>query len=394
MYNIHSHYENIFDYVKTLIKDPVLLYFYPFGSIKFDNIETLHCNGDGTSPIIVCYDQEPITKEVDTLLQQIRESWGAHRFILLLNTESNSQIKNTLADRWYLKDCYYFFHIFAAADWFRGYQYCTELLPPAQRKIKKKYITFNRITGNSRAYRSFFVSELQKHKLIEHGHVSYSDVCPEHGHYEENILETIIKHNVDTEYVLKARHHLSQIDFPLRIDFKDAAFIDNGSQTLNAIPEMMESFLHVVTETCFWEIKDHLTEKIFKPIVARQPFILLGCANNLAYLKSYGFKTFDAWWDEGYDQIEDPLKRIQAVVKIVNDICNMSTQELEHLLVDMSETLNYNYNLFYSRNFVNDAWEEVKMSMHQQVVQLPSRTWSETLLQNCATNSYHNTPNV
>jgi len=354
----------------------------------------MHCNGDGTSPVIVCYDQEPILDSCVETFRQVKQMYspGGDRSIILLNTETNSKIKNKLLEEFKFGDCSCFFHIFAAADWYRGYQHCVELIDPSKRKIKKKYITFNRITGNSRAYRSLFVAELDKNNLIEHGHVSYSDTCPEHGHYSTSIHEIIEKHNVSTEYVLACKTILDSITFPLRIDFKDTALIPNGSQTLNAIPEMMESFLHVVTETCFWETKDHLTEKIFKPIVARQPFVLLGCANNLKYLKNYGFKTFDSWWDESYDKIQDPVERIQAVVKIIKDICAMPEDELEATLRGMQYVLNYNYNLFYSKEFVQREWNNLKQSLTQAVVQHPPRSPGGTPILDHLYISLDNTP--
>jgi hypothetical protein len=372
MYNIHSHYEHIFSFLKTKMPFPVLLHFYPFGSIDYDNIEYMHANGPGEIdlPVFLCYDQEPLSDNVGVVIQKIRNSWGPGRqVIILLNTETNSEIKNQLLEDYQIIDCSYFFHIFAAADWYRGYQYCIDLIDPGKRKIKKKYISFNRITGNSRVYRSFFVSELSKHQLLDHGYVSYSDVCPVHGHYEEHVLASATLHGVPHSYVIEAKNHLDSINFPLRIDFKTDHLIPNGSQTLNAIPEMMESFLHVVTETCFWETKDHLTEKIFKPIVARQPFVLLGCANNLAYLKSYGFKTFDSWWDEGYDKITDPIERIQEVVKIIKYICSMPDEELEGMLHGMQYILDHNYNLFYSKDFINDAWAELTANLEEAYTQ-------------------------
>lgn len=363
MYNIHSHYENLFSYIKTVTGEPVLLYFYPFGAIEYENLEILHCNGQGTSPIFLCYDQEPVIDHLHTVIKQLKQDWGTNRHIVLLNTESNSDIKNQIIQHYNLKDCYYFFHIFAAADWYRGYQYCADLIPPEKRTIKKKYITFNRITGNSRVYRSFFIAELAKHNLLEHGHVSYSHTCPEHGDCSTSLTDSITRYNIPADYVSETKHQLDNIQSPLRIDFKEEKYIPNGSQTLNAIPEMMESFLHVVTETCFWETKDHLTEKIFKPIVARQPFVLLGCPDNLAYLKRYGFKTFDSWWDESYDQIQDPITRIQAVVKIIKELCSMPNEDLESMLQGMKYVLEYNYNLFYSQEFINSAWKEVQENL-------------------------------
>jgi hypothetical protein len=131
----------------------------------------------------------------------------------------------------------------------------------------------------------------------------------------------------------------------------------------------MESFLHVVTETCFWDERTHLTEKIFKPIVARQPFVLLGCVNNLQYLRSYGFKTFDLWWDESYDKIVDPILRLQAITDIIDEICKLSLRDLEAMLREMSYVLQHNYELFYSKEFIQNAWDELTTNIRAALVQ-------------------------
>ena len=266
------------------------------------------------------------------------------------------------------KDANYFFHGLAAADWYRGYQYCTDLVAPSKRKLKKKYITFNRITGNSRAYRSLLIAELSKNNLLNQGYISYSELCPVHGPYEENILAMVGKYKISAEYIIKTRYILDRIQYPLRIDC--TGMIPNGSQTIGPINALIESFLHVVTETCFWDDRTHLTEKIFKPIVARQPFVLLGCAGNLQYLQSYGFKTFDNWWDESYDHITDPILRLQKVVDLIKDICSMDIIELENILRGMKYTLDYNYELFYSKDFINSIWSEMTTSLQSAISQL------------------------
>ena len=120
----------------------------------------------------------------------------------------------------------------------------------------------------------------------------------------------------------------------------------------------------------FWDERTHLTEKIFKPIVAKQPFVLVGCANNLEYLKSYGFKTFDRWWDESYDNIIDPIERIKAIAEIVKDICNKSLSELENILAEMNDVLTYNYNWFYSDNFINLIYNELTDNLKTVLVEL------------------------
>ena len=375
------------------------MYLYPFGSTNTENIEQL---SSATVPevLLMCFDQEPLMSDYNkslfkyihdlnfdlpysainqTLLgyskllqaeicipyQQMCKSKIP---IVLLNTERSSEEKNKILKEFDFIDCNYFFHAFAAADWYRGYRYCAELIDPSKRTIQKKYITFNRLTGGARAYRSFLVAELAQHNLLDQGHVSYSEVCTEHGHYEQNILATQSERGVSAEYIIHARYALDRIKYPLRIDNEGA--IPNGSQTLGPISALMESFLHVVTETCYWDEKTHLTEKIFKPIVARQPFVLLGCANNLKYLRSYGFKTFDAWWDESYDSITNPIERLQAVVKIINDICTMSSDDLTAMLRAMQHVLDYNYNRFYSKEFIDYCWNELTENLQASLAQL------------------------
>jgi len=108
------------------------------------------------------------------------------------------------------------------------------------------------------------------------------------------------------------------------------------------------SFLHVVNETV-WQDKIHFTEKVFKPVVLHQPFVVLQAPNSLMYLRSYGFKTFGAWWDESYDTIEDPQERMQAIADIVNWIGSKSTDELETMRMEMASVLEHNFRHFYEK---------------------------------------------
>jgi hypothetical protein len=312
----------------------------------------------------------------DSLFYQswkIVDDSGNVKQAILLNTERHSVVKNKLINKFRFVDCNYFFHAFAAADWYRGYRYCTDIIPLDERKFTKKFISFNRLTGGARSYRSLFVAELIKHNLLEHGHISYSLECPQYGKFDQNLRNVAHEYQLSNSYVDECVFALQSLKEPLNIDY--TGVISNNSQTLNALPFMIESFLHVVTETCFWEDKTHLTEKIFKPIVAKQPFVLLGCANNLSYLQSYGFKTFDSFWDESYDTITDPLLRLNAVIKIVNKICSMSDDKLQTMYNSMKHILEYNYNWFYSQEFINYCWKELTDNLTKAIAQLPPRTY-------------------
>ena len=216
-------------------------------------------------------------------------------------------------------------------------------------------ISFNRLTSNERIYRSIFVSELYKNNLLTDGHVSFSKFCPDGGDYAENLRLGITNQKLNPNVVNETISNIARLP-ELRIDY-DNQFIPNQSMLLTPLPQLMESFVFVVTETCYWQRKTHLTEKIFKPIVLRMPFLLLGCAYNLEYLRSYGFRTFGDYWDESYDTIEDPVQRLQAVTKVLSNINSLTKQQQKNMLIDMLPVLEHNYNLFTDPEFVRREWQ-------------------------------------
>ncbi len=349
-----------------------LLYLFPYGSTGTEYIEILNDNHAKSNqvidegPLFIFYDQEPIIPEFNYILfDHIKQNFRSP--FVLVTTEEDSEPLQKIKEKYGWQTVSYFHHILAAADWYRGYRYDEGITQPSQRTIKKKYITFNRITGNSRVYRSLFVAELQKRNLLWFGHVSYSKNCPVHGDFSKNLLTAVEENKINIDQAKQSITLIESIDNQLRIDSINNEFIKNDSMTLGPLQKLMESFVYVVTETCFWETKKHLTEKIFKPIVAKQPFILLGCANNLEYLKSYGFKTFDAWWDESYDNIQDPIARLQAVVDQIENICKLDNETLQNTLVEMQSVLDHNYNLFYSQDFIDNAWQDLKKQLRLSV---------------------------
>jgi hypothetical protein len=128
------------------------------------------------------------------------------------------------------------------------------------------------------------------------------------------------------------------------------SFDDHGNDSaeikVNDLTPWNTSFLHIVNETV-WQDKIHFTEKVFKPVVLHQPFVVLQAPGSLAYLRSYGFKTFGDWWDESYDTIENPDQRMQAIADIVNAIGSKSIEELETMRMEMASVLEHNFRHFY-----------------------------------------------
>jgi hypothetical protein len=237
-----------------------------------------------------------------------------------------------------IRSLYYFFHGFAALDWYRGYyalNYNKSLVKP----YKYDFITFNRIINNDRSYRIYFVSKLKELGLLDKGLVSFN--------VTDNIFDDWRDETADPNTKLSnhARVHIER-----NLTDVDKLIIDRAELPGSAsadIPRDNNAFWHVVTETVFYHNKLHLTEKIFKPIVSKQPFMLLAAPGNLEYLRSYGFKTFDSIIDESYDNIVDNDLRTEAVVDQLHWYCNLTPGEKTNVIQQLEPIIDYNFHHFY-----------------------------------------------
>ena len=72
------------------------------------------------------------------------------------------------------------------------------------------------------------------------------------------------------------------------------------------------------------------------------PFLVLGNPKTLEVLKSYGFITFNKWWDESYDDEFDFKKRADMVFNIVKDLCSKSKEEMNTMVKEMETILIHN----------------------------------------------------
>lgn len=91
-----------------------------------------------------------------------------------------------------------------------------------------------------------------------------------------------------------------------------------------------------------------ITEKTFKPIAHKHPFIVYGQAGTLQYLRDLGFETFNNMFDETYDNLTDPVERELKLIDIVKNYNNIPYDSLT------LEKIEHNFNLFYNQTLVKD----------------------------------------
>ena len=94
-------------------------------------------------------------------------------------------------------------------------------------------------------------------------------------------------------------------------------------------PKFFDSYFSVVALPNFTgSHDDFLDEKIWKPILSHQPFIVLGPKGFLKVLKEFGFQTFFDKIDETYDDIKDDKARWSKACMEVKRLSSKSLTEL------------------------------------------------------------------
>jgi hypothetical protein len=268
------------------------------------------------------------------------ESYFRPNCYIIANSEHSAE-KTDFLNTFGFRDWYYFFHGFAALDWYRNIRY----MPP-NRNYSKVFITFNNLSTEKRSYRLNLVARLLEKQLDGHISLNFTDEQLKAEIFNPNsLLSKPSKHVILKQLMGRPRLTIDTVDQ------HGALSADDNLATL------AQGLFHIVTETVFYDSKLHLTEKIFKPIVARRPFILAAAPGNLAYLRSYGFMTFDRWIDESYDSETDPDQRIIKIVAEIERIGQMTPEAVNSMFNDMQSVLDYNFNWFYNgfkRHIVNE----------------------------------------
>jgi hypothetical protein len=331
------------------IPNTALHWFDPFGSTQFkDLISKPAIHGDPT--YIIMWDQEPLYryrfKELFIQLKPPKFTYLEKG--ILITSEYNSHDVDWAMDTYGLESGYYFFHAWAALDWYRGYNRTSITQKFSERKPYNTFLCPNNIIGGERKHRIEMLQQFVGRNLLERNLISFPDVCP----YEGQSLKLLcVKYDLDCP----------EVRLPLVID--NGSGYAAQSHRIDLWEQANNSLIHVVTETVYRGKKNHLTEKTFKPIVMQQPFIIQSCKGSLEYLRRYGFKTFADFWDESYDEADDGV-RTYEIGKVLQDINTMSQKEKAQLQTAVNSTVEHNFQWFYSEEFEKLLWKELVEMMN------------------------------
>ena len=271
----------------------------------------------------------------------------------LITSEKNSENVDAICKEFSWKPLYYFFHGWAALDWYRGYDKTFLIRPLADRVITQTFIAPNRIVAGERQHRLEMLYHIFKNQL-SHNHISCPAVCPAENISIIDAAKPLVPKYPDIQQVFA--------DQILPINFADETDHPMHSCWLSLFDQSAESLLYLVTETVATGRRHHLTEKTFKPIALGMPFVIVGTQGSLEYLRSYGFRTFGDVWDESYDLAEDDV-RIERIASLLRSLDELSTEAKQDLFDQAQEVIEHNWNHFYNGNFEAVLWKELTEMM-------------------------------
>jgi hypothetical protein len=361
---LYHYIENI---AENLYGDILIYRFFPHGSKNLKDMSPLHCT-NFLLPAMICHDQEPLF--YDFYQQQLKDLprdnfqlvlesiphnsnryhnlkiySDVHNLTFLLHSEKRScEVKKYQENNFI--PVYYWSHALIARDWFRFAQHVE-----FKKNTKQTFLIYNRAWSGTREYRLKFLELLIESNLQNHCKTTLNAIEPELNiHYESHMFDNS---------AWKPKCKLENYFVPTPTDSCASADFD--------LNDYNQTEIEIVLETLFDDRRLHLTEKSIRPIACGQPFILAATSGSLGYLHSYGFKTFGDIWDESYDKIADPEKRLQSIIGLMKSIQAWSPQTKAKKLAQAQSVANHNKKHFFSDKFFNQIIKELKQNIKSAV---------------------------
>ncbi len=231
-------------------------------------------------------------------------------------------------------------------------------LPFEIKRRQKLFLCFNRML---RPHRLHLLALLFAEDLVDQGFYSFF-LSSFHDFTISSVEE--VTHWINCTPHNPELHHISIREiakhfdsFPLILNIEHSNnknFIDKDDFRLYS-----ESYFSLVTETSFFKNYHNthtvfFSEKTYKPILMKHPFILVGAWKSLWHLKKQGYKTFSPFIDESYDEIEDDFERLFAITR---EVVRLSKFTDAHWILwqhSIKSIVEHNYQTLISKKDDND----------------------------------------
>jgi len=266
---------------------------------------------------------------------------------------------------------------------------------------KIKPYVFTTLNRAPHMHRMELFIKLKELGLLEKGMCSFNEVKPDTlsrslTEEELNMLPMTLDVDLDKssafdhiygETMPQAFSYMEQKDYDIVpnkfIDFFENSYFTIVTETKIGIPSVEETHCNAkgcsgicwpteqgleclrcktVKDKPKWmEIYDEkfITEKTWRNMLNGHPMIWIGTRHTVKMLQHLGFKTFNTLWDESYDEIKNPLDRLNAVTNLVNELCQKTEEEWLEIQEKAVPILKHNQNKMRELNEVIKVTEDM-----------------------------------
>lgn len=232
----------------------------------------------------------------------------------------------------------------------------------ALRKKNKPY-KFLYLNGADRSHRNQLWKKLQSRGALEGSLCSYLGYGGNMGVHNCDIPLTTLDPEYESPYAQKIVRPSERDGVLNYVNFKSDSWMNQWVDGHIIPQQYIDSYFSIVTETS--PDKIFCTEKIYKPILAGHPFIILGAPGTYQHLHKMGFRTFAPWIDESFDEIGNLAQRIEMIAKQIDRLCR---KNLDEFLLQVQQICRHNHetylanreSLFYKKHlelnqFIDDT---------------------------------------
>jgi hypothetical protein len=219
-------------------------------------------------------------------------------------------------------------------------------------KKPKKFLCFNKL---EREQRLRLLERMLENKFVELGYYSFES---ENSKNFSNFADSLPKERFPN---IKKHKDI----FPLRLNITP-----HRTNPVNVIPDDMQyfknSYFSIVNETLFYGVPStqyntlyhqlnaeyssiFISEKTYKCLAVKHPFIIFGRPGIIKGLKKLGFKTFSPFINESYDDIVDDDERFDAIFNEITRLVNLNDDDWVEMLKNMQPILEHNHLLFFNK---------------------------------------------
>lgn len=206
-------------------------------------------------------------------------------------------------------------------------------------KRTKRFLCFNRRYNE---HRVLFYTMMSKLGLLDKFYMSMAATQPENSRaFEENARYFAL--NRPNLHITDNDIEVARLPLPLTLDNPNfnSYPMEHGPDAVMRFYKT--SYINIVNETYFFSNIIHLTEKTYKPLAFKQPFIMLAAPGSLKHVQDMGFKTFGEFWDESYDQETDHNTRFEKIIDVVKTVASWDDNKMEEFSHKVKPILDHNF---------------------------------------------------